>query len=239
MKTRMKKVLAIAAAAVMIMSLAACGSGSSQGSAKPEEDTMTLEDTLNSFVTLGGYAMNIPEEFLENVQTYETQKAVMDVDGDGEDELLVKVYEPDPDYVSNIAFMAYKVAPGEVEQLFSAVANPNGEDGKLYYSEENKAVAYHTRGSDFHWTIYWDMVNKDEPLKSVGYQDDKETSQYVRHFYDCPGYFNYGAEDLFADNEQYEFASYDWNDQAAQEKAWDAMDEHIGVLEEITFEDVE
>lgn len=243
----MKKVL-IALSVMAMVFVTACGAGAGDKTEEKGPETTTeakkkvdVKEAGDRFIKGKHYNEDITETELAEYDLKLVGKAYFDIDGDGTEELIVKLGEfgEDPafDYIS---YQAYQYKGGKFQLAFRIPYYPNGEDGLLYYDAKDKAVAVHTRESDCHWTYYWDINSDVDALKSVGYQDDKATSEYVRHFYDCPGMFNYeAADDIFAYYEKYEFASYKWEDSDdVKDAAMAALAEHQGELTDIEFEEI-
>lgn len=244
MKTIKRLLIALSVMAMVFVT--ACGAGAGDNTGAP--GTETTEDTKvdvreagERFIKGEHYNEDITETELAEYDLKLVGKAYFDIDDDGIEELIVKLGEfgEDPafDYIS---YQAYRYKGGKFELAFRIPYYPNGEDGLLYYDAKDKAVAVKTRGSDFHWTMYWDMNSDMDALKSVGYQDDKESSEYIRYFYDVPGYFSYeAADDIFAYYEKYEIAKYNWDEgDDVKEAAMAVLAEHEGELTAIDFEEV-
>ena len=197
-----------------------------------------------TFLSSAAYDADMLADFKENNADADilVQKTYLDIDQDGTPELILKLYVDDDGFTTDELFMVYRYADGAFTLAFQAENVPNSSDDNLYYSEDIKAISYVTRGSDNHWNIYWDMTCTDQPLKSVGYQDDKGQI-YVRNYYDCPGDFYSNGDDFIAANADYVIGSYEYTDDAdqpddtaAHEEALAAYAEHMNPGVQLAFE---
>lgn len=243
----LKKILLSFTVAALILTTA-CGAGGGDSSEKKGPETTTQSAKEQKAVMEEGERFLKGKHYFDDVTDYEIEdndlklasKAYFDIDKDGVDELIVKLTDKGSDSDAYfISYNVYRYNDSEFSLAFRIPYYPQGEDGLLYYNADEKSVAVHVGGDECHWTYFWKIRNDTDALKSVGYQDDMEAEEPVRHFYQCRGMFNYEVENIYEHYANDEFASYRLDDKdSVKKEAEEALASYIGELTEIPFEKV-
>ena len=158
----------------------------------------------------------IRSNFYDEIYSY----TIMDVNGDGNDELIISSANENKGYPT-IQYKIYSYQNGSVSLRASTEAGFGSN--ALFYSRKFAAIVTLSRtSSSYEYSFYGLEGNMLKELFKTGYYDVKN-KETIRYFW-------------YEDATQYrDLAEYNWKDEAGKELAYRAYNEYGGDIEEMTF----